>query len=195
MEEEVSLVKKVEKDITKDEQELGDKPQVANKIIRVLNSKTKEELNQIGVKDRTSTIMYFEKVLTKRNLIQQVQSKVVHLQINVQWYKMNYKNMVEVGLPEYYSKKGNFLSLPDYQQLLISARENVNKFKGVTGILKGQTIFYLLDDDFFLLWHLRNLFQTTPTYEACTEMEKDYIRLTSCKYTSNQEWEQFAQLQ
>jgi hypothetical protein len=78
---------------------------------------------------------------------------------------------------------------------LISARENVNKFKGVTGILKGQTIFYLLDDDFFLLWHLRNLFQTTPMYEACTELEKAYRRMTSCKYPLNQEWEQFAQLQ
>jgi chromosome segregation ATPase len=88
MEEEANLVKKVEKDIAKVEQELGDKPQVANKIIRVLNSKTKEELNQIGVKDRTSTIMDFEKVLTKRNLIQQVQSKLVHLQRNVQWYKI-----------------------------------------------------------------------------------------------------------
>jgi hypothetical protein len=83
MEEEASLVKKVEKYIVKVEQELGDKPQVANKIIIVLNSKTKEELNQIGVKDRTSTIMEFEKVLTKRNLLQQVQTKLVHLQRNV----------------------------------------------------------------------------------------------------------------
>ena len=62
MEEGDNLVNKVEKDIVKVEQELGDKPQVVNKIIRVLNSKTKEELNQIGVKDRTSTIMDFEMV-------------------------------------------------------------------------------------------------------------------------------------
>ena len=83
MEEETSLVKKVEIDITKAENELGDKPQATNKIIRNLNSMTKEELSQIGVKDRTSTIMEFEKVLTKRNLLQQVQTKLVHLQRNV----------------------------------------------------------------------------------------------------------------
>jgi hypothetical protein len=73
--------------------------------------------------------MEFEKVLNKRNLIQQVQSKIFHLQSNVQWYKDHYKNIVEMRLPEYYSKKGNFLSLPEYQKSLISARENVNKFK------------------------------------------------------------------
>jgi hypothetical protein len=43
MEEEDRLVNKVEKYITKDEQELGDKPQIANKIIKVFKSKTKEE--------------------------------------------------------------------------------------------------------------------------------------------------------
>jgi hypothetical protein len=80
MEEEASLVKKVEIDITKAEKELGDKPQAANKIIRNLNSMTKEELSQIGVKDRTCIIMDFEKVLTKRNLLQQVQHKLVQVQ-------------------------------------------------------------------------------------------------------------------
>jgi hypothetical protein len=38
MEEEDNLIKKVENYISKVEQELGDKPQVANKIIRILNS-------------------------------------------------------------------------------------------------------------------------------------------------------------
>jgi hypothetical protein len=103
--------------------------------------------------------------------------------------------MVEMGLPEYYGKKGNFLSLAEYQPLLISARENSSKFKGATGVLKGQTIVDLLDEYFFLLWHLRNLFQTSPTYEACTELEKSYRRMNSCKYPSNQEWKQFVQLQ
>jgi hypothetical protein len=194
-EEDANLVKKVEKDLANVEQELGDKPKVANKIIIVLNSKKKEELNQIGIKDRTSKIMDFEKFLTKRNLIQQVQSKLVHLQKNVQWYTNHYKKMVEMGLPEYNGKKANFLSLPNYQQLLTSARGNVNKFKGVTRILKSQTIFDLLDDDFFLLWRLRNLFQTNPMYEACTKSEKDYRRMISWKYPLNQESEPFAQPQ
>jgi hypothetical protein len=42
MEEEASLVRKVEKYVEVDLQELGNKPQIANQIIKVLNSKTKE---------------------------------------------------------------------------------------------------------------------------------------------------------
>jgi hypothetical protein len=44
--------------------------------------------------------------------------------------------MVDMGLPEYYGKRGNFLPLPEYQQVLISVRENSNKFKGSTRMLK-----------------------------------------------------------
>jgi len=80
MEEEASLVKKVEIDITKVENELGDKPQASNKIMKILKSMTKDELSQIGFKEIIGTIMDFEKVLTKRNLIQQVQNKLVQLQ-------------------------------------------------------------------------------------------------------------------
>jgi len=42
MKEEASLVRKVEKYVEDDLQELGNKPQLANQIIKVLNSKTKE---------------------------------------------------------------------------------------------------------------------------------------------------------
>jgi hypothetical protein len=139
--------------------------------------------------------MEVENVLGKKSLIQQVQSKLVHLEKNVQWYKSHYKNMVDMGLPEYYGKRGNFLPLPEYQQVLISVRENSNNFKGSTGMLKGQTIVELLDDDFFLLSHLRNLFETSPTFEACIKMEKAYRRMISCKYPSNQEWRRLAHLQ
>jgi len=99
--------------------------------------------------------------------------------------------MIKMGLLEYYGKKGNFLSLLEYKPLLISTREKSSEFKGATGSLKGQTVVDLLDEDFFLLWDLRNLFQISPTYEACTKLQKDYRGMISCKYPSNQEWKQF----
>jgi hypothetical protein len=194
MEEEASLVRKVDKDVEVALQELGNKPQLANQIIKVLNSKTKEELNQSGFKDRTNTIMEVERVFTKRNLIQQVWNKLTHLQKSVQWFNNHYKRMVEMGLPEIYGKKG-LLPFPEYQPLLVKSRENANKFKGATRVLKGKTIVDLLDEDFFLLWHLRNLFDTPPTYERYTEVDISYKKMISCKYPSSQEWERLMQLQ
>jgi hypothetical protein len=84
MEEEASLVRKVDKYVEDSLQELGNKPQLANQIIKVLNSKTKEEFNQSSFKERTSTIMEVERIFTKINLIQQVENKLTHLQNNVE---------------------------------------------------------------------------------------------------------------
>jgi hypothetical protein len=102
--------------------------------------------------------------------------------------------MVEMGLPEYYGKKG-LLSLQDYKQILIKSREDVGKFIGVTGMLRGQLIVELLDDDFFLLWKLRNLFVSPPTYERYIEVEISYKRMMTFKYPTKQDWDQLLQLQ
>ena len=46
MDEESNLVKKAETDIQQAFQDLGNSPQLASKIIKVLNSKSKEELRK-----------------------------------------------------------------------------------------------------------------------------------------------------
>jgi hypothetical protein len=56
--------------------ELGDIPTQANEIIRFLNSKTREELEELKIEDRTETILEVKRVLTKRSLILQLEEKV-----------------------------------------------------------------------------------------------------------------------
>jgi len=112
--------------------------------------------------------MEVERVFTKINCIQQVWNKLTHLQKSVQWFNNHYKRMVEMGLLEIYGKNG-LLFFPEYQSLLVKSRENANKFKGVTSVLKGKTIVELLNGNFFISLHLRNLFDT-PTYERYTEV-------------------------
>jgi len=50
-------------------EKLGNMPTEATNIIRFLNSKSKYEMEEVGVSDRTSTILEVKKVLTKRNVI------------------------------------------------------------------------------------------------------------------------------
>jgi hypothetical protein len=49
--------------------ELGEMPTEANEIIRFLNSKTREELEELKIEDRTETILNVKRFLTKRGLI------------------------------------------------------------------------------------------------------------------------------
>jgi len=50
-------------------EKLGEMPTEASNIIRFLNSKSKCDLEELGVNDKTATILEGKKVLTKRNLI------------------------------------------------------------------------------------------------------------------------------
>ena len=61
--------------IHKVKEELGKKPEEANEIIKYLNSKNKQELEEIGISDRTETILEVRKVISKRNLMVQLEDK------------------------------------------------------------------------------------------------------------------------
>ena len=49
--------------------ELGEMPTEATEIIKFLNSKTREELEELKIEDRTKTILEVKRVLTKRELM------------------------------------------------------------------------------------------------------------------------------
>lgn len=55
----------------------------ATYMIKVLNSKSREELEEIKISDITTTISEIKKVLQKRNLINQLESKCQTLDISV----------------------------------------------------------------------------------------------------------------
>ena len=67
--EQKELIEKSTKTIVQGREKLGEMPTEASNIIRFLNSKSKCDLEELGVNDKTATILEGKKVLTKRNLI------------------------------------------------------------------------------------------------------------------------------
>ena len=55
---------------------MGGMPTQANEIIKFLNSKTKEEMEEMKIEDRTETILKVKRVLTKRGLMLHLEEKV-----------------------------------------------------------------------------------------------------------------------
>jgi molecular chaperone DnaK (HSP70) len=70
------LVQRSKQAIEKIRVELGDRPTQANDIIKFLNSKTREELEELKIEDITETILEVKRVLTKRSLMLQLEEKV-----------------------------------------------------------------------------------------------------------------------
>jgi hypothetical protein len=70
------LVRRRKQAIEKIIVELGDMPTQVNEIIKFLNSKTREELEELKIEDRTETILEVKRVLTKRGLMLQLEENV-----------------------------------------------------------------------------------------------------------------------
>jgi hypothetical protein len=70
------LVLRRRKPIDKIKGELGEMPTEDNEIIKFLNLKNKEELEDLNIEDRTKTILEVKRVLNKRGLMLQLEEKV-----------------------------------------------------------------------------------------------------------------------
>jgi hypothetical protein len=70
------LVQRRKNVIEKIRGELGEMPAEATEIIKFLNSKTREELKDLKIEDRTETILEVKRVLTKRGMMLQLEEKV-----------------------------------------------------------------------------------------------------------------------
>jgi hypothetical protein len=151
--------------IKKSFQELGTHPQVATRVIKFLNSNSSEVLKSKGVKEKTTMVMEAEKIFTKINLLQQAQNKCISVKRNIESFTNKFENIVKMGFPSTWNDKGKLLSFESYRKTLFIVRESEQKFQGIVDNLRGQTIVDVLIDDFYLLWKIKNLFSSPPTYE------------------------------
>jgi hypothetical protein len=65
-------------------------PTKFTEIIEFMNSKTKEELEDLKIEDRIETILEVKRLLTKRGLMLQLEGKIQTMDIGVQ------KNFIKI---------------------------------------------------------------------------------------------------
>jgi hypothetical protein len=78
---------------------LRENPIEATKIIRFLNSKTKEDLEDLEIEDRKKTILEVKKVLTKKGLMLQLEEKSHTMDVGVQRFFSKVNSLHKKGLP------------------------------------------------------------------------------------------------
>jgi hypothetical protein len=133
------------------------------------------------VNGKKTVVMETERIFTKRNMIHQSQNECITLKRNVEYFSNKFENLVKTGLPSAWDKDGKLFSYGDLRIFLFISREKYDKFQKMNNTLRGQTIVYVLIDDFYLLWKINNLFSHTPTYENYTKLD---IAFRQMKYLS-----------
>ena len=84
------LVKETTEEIQRVKAELGDMPEEATRIIHFPNSKNNYELQELDIADRTGTILEVKKVLTKRNLMMNLEEKCQTMQLAIERFMVNF---------------------------------------------------------------------------------------------------------
>ena len=73
--EQIDLVKATHEEIQRTRALLGQMPEQANKLIHLLNNRTKGQLEALGIPNRTDTILEIKSVLTKINLMENIERR------------------------------------------------------------------------------------------------------------------------
>ena len=81
--EQTELVKIATEAIQKVKEELRDKLEDVNRLIHFLNNKNRYELHELNIEDRAATILQVRKVLSKRNLMLNLEEKCHNMKVAI----------------------------------------------------------------------------------------------------------------
>lgn len=93
---------------------LGNIPELANRMIQVLNTHTREQLAAIGIRSKTDTILLVKRVLTLRNFLQTLEIKCQEMQIEVNEFRVKFATLQNRELPSLLTSAGKLLSNENY---------------------------------------------------------------------------------
>ena len=81
--EHIDLIGRAHKENQKARAALGNMPEIANRMINVLNNRTGPQLAAMGISNRTDTILLIKRVLTLRTLVQTLDRRCQEMQTKV----------------------------------------------------------------------------------------------------------------
>ena len=113
-------------------------PTEAVEIIKFLNSKTREQLEDLKIEDRTETILEVNRVLTKRGMMLQLEEKVQTMDTGVQRFFSKIKALQKKGLPGMRVINDKLMTLADYKKKLATVAKDSSKLSGIQGSIMGK---------------------------------------------------------
>lgn len=108
-------------------------PTKSNRIIKFMNSKNRYELEEMGVVDRTETILHVKKVLTKNNLTIQLEEKCQNLELTVNGFFNRIELLTQKGIPSLFFINDKLMTSVDYVKSLKDISKDVVNLSNIRG--------------------------------------------------------------
>jgi hypothetical protein len=171
------LVLKSRQAIDRINTEMGEMPSVANEIIKFLNSKTIEEMEELKVEDRKETILKVKIVLTTRGLMLQLEEKAQNMDIRVQIFFSKIEALQKKVLLDLRVLNDKLMTLSDYKQRIATVAKDSSKFLGIQGNITRKSFLDTLQHDLNIQHKINYVFIIKPNFARYTKMDEVYRQL------------------
>jgi len=169
-------------------------PIEASNIIIFLNSKSKYELEELGISERTATILEVNKVLTKRNLIDQLEERCETLELQVNKFANKIEALIQKGLPIIYVINDKLTTQEEYVLKMKEMARSSIKFSGIKGSMKEKAFLKTMSNDFYVQNKVKHIFTVKPTFAKYTEVDEIYRRVIKRTIPDEKRWEELIDL-
>jgi len=171
---------------------LGSMPEIANRMINVLNNRTGLQLATMGIRDRTDTILLIKRVLTLRNYVQTLERKCQDIQAEVNVFVAKIKALHGRGLPSLITSAGRLLPHEQYAKRVNNYATNQITTSASTregaGPPSGQELYDKLENLFFIEHEIKHLFEVPPNYYKYTEADETLIKMQRHQMPTEDWW-------
>jgi len=174
--EQIDLIGKAHREIQRSRASLGNMPEIANRMINVLNNRTSAQLATMGISNRTETILLIKRVLTLRNLVQTLERRTQDMQTEVNKFMDKFVALQNRGLPGLLNSAGKLLSHENYAKRVNTfATNQITKRPSTseeTGPATGQSLYNKVENLFFIMNEMKHLFEVPPNFHKYTEADE-----------------------
>lgn len=191
-------MKLAQEEIQKTRAELGNMPEEANNLIQFLNTRNKYQLEEIGIQDRTGTILEIKRVFTKRTLMQNLERRCHDMQEEINAFRKRFDVLQSKGLPSPLVINDKLMRHIDYVEKLDQYAGNQEgssiSASGTKALPTGRVLYDSLENLFYVEHEIKNLFQIQPTFFRYTENDETLRKIQKHRLPEPKWWEDILEI-
>ena len=107
-----------------------------------------EDLQEMGIRDRITIIIWARKFIGKHNHVKNVQEKTNQMLLHIKDFKRLFQKLFDDGLPYFWDNGGRLFSQEKYHNLSVHNHMDHSKLEDLTKGLTRKVIIRRLTNDF-----------------------------------------------
>jgi len=129
-----------------------------------------------------------KRVLTKKNLVLNLERRCQSIQEDIDEFMIKYKIMREKGLPNLLVINDKLMKHEDYIDILHQQAKNQASSSTVKALSTGKVLYDGLENLFYFEHEVKHLFTIQPNFAKHTKSNEIYRKLTRMKIPNEESW-------